>query len=355
MSEVILTTGGMQHRGWTSIRIQTGIQQISGSFELSLTQKWPGQPTARSIRMGEACTVAIDGETVITGYVDDVEPAYDADNNTLMVRGRDKTGDLVDCSAETPQGGFEFADVNLAQIAQVLCRPFGVGVQVQTNIGEKFEKFAIQPGESVFECIERAARMRGVLLMSDGLGHLILGRAGTGRAGAALIEGETILRARALFSIRDRYSRYIGRAQSPGNDSWGGEQAAEVRAEVFDSQVPRNRPLILVAEDSADGSTLRERITWERNVRFGRGSSAEITVADWKHDGVLWRKNMVVPLQSPSLAPDVELLIAGCEYVLNNEEGTVTRLTLTRPEAFDVQPLPPKADTDHGWIGEWPE
>ena len=171
MNNVNLTVNGSKYSGWKSININLGLEQLSGTFELVVSEKWPDNLTARKMRPGEACTVDIEGQIIITGYVDDVLPSLDSDSHSVSIKGRDKTGDLVDCSAIYKTG--EWTNKKLDVIAANLCEPFGITVIVNTDIGEPFKKETIQQGETVFEILDRLARQRGVLLTSDGLGNLI--------------------------------------------------------------------------------------------------------------------------------------------------------------------------------------
>ena len=54
--------------GWTEISIQRGIEQMSGSFSLTVTERWPRQLEVRPIQTGDSCVVKIDGVAVVTGY-----------------------------------------------------------------------------------------------------------------------------------------------------------------------------------------------------------------------------------------------------------------------------------------------
>lgn len=50
MPEVRLTVDGDEWGGWQSYRINLGMQQLAGSFNLSLTERWAGQDTRRPLR-----------------------------------------------------------------------------------------------------------------------------------------------------------------------------------------------------------------------------------------------------------------------------------------------------------------
>nr|WP_249942232.1 hypothetical protein [Escherichia coli] len=44
-------------------------------------------------------TLKINGQTVISGWLDQVNQSISATRYQITISGRDKTGDLVDCSA----------------------------------------------------------------------------------------------------------------------------------------------------------------------------------------------------------------------------------------------------------------
>lgn len=332
---VELKVNGRLYGGWEQVSIQRGIEQIAGAFTLSVTDRWNTEAGQKAfeIKPGQTCEVWVDGQIVITGYIDETEPAYDATSHAITVTGRDKTGDLVDCGAIYKSG--HWINKTIAQIAQDLIAPFGIGLKVQADIGAPLPVFAIQEGASVFEELERAARMRALLLVSDGQGNLVLTRAGTDRAGAHLLEGGNILRASGMLSWKDRFSHYIVKGQRTGNDHAFAATVAQQQEAVKDATINRYRPLVLLAEDQDGNATLRQRAEWERNVRAGRGTRATVTVQGWQANGKLWQPNTLTRLQSPRLAADLDLLIVSVNYTLD-DSGALTVLDLAQPQAFDT-------------------
>ncbi|MEN6330799.1 MAG: phage baseplate assembly protein [Smithella sp.] len=338
MIDVTLQVNGANYRGWKNIEVSIGMEQISGSFKMVASDRWHGQDTAWPILADDACRVLIGSTTVITGYVDEANPEYDAKSHSLNITGRDATGDLVDCSAIYKSGQWSGAD--LLKIAKDLCSPFGINVQADVDVGKKFAKFALQEGETVFEAIERAARQRGVLLLSDGAGGLLITRAGESRIDAALIKGENIERASGTFSHKERYSQYIIKGQAPGGDVFAEpSHHAQLKAKSEDEMVRRYRPLIIYAEQG-DGSTYKDRATWERNVRAGRSARLQYTVTGWEYKpGKLWLPNRIVPAKDSYIGVDMDMLITRCTYTLD-DNGSRTALELCRREAFDLVNLP---------------
>jgi len=322
--------------GWQRVSVTRSIEQVANSFELEVTERWPGQSTSRPIRPGEECTLKLDDETVITGYVDDAEPTYDRQSHGISVRGRDATGDLVDCSAIHKTG--QWTNASLDRIATDLCAPFKIGVKVETDVGDPFPSFKIEPGETAFECIERAARLKAVLLIADGAGNLVITRAGKTKSGTALVEGENILSARGQFSWKDRFSLYTVKGHDRiALDGDAVDSHVAPAATVKDEAITRYRPRIVLADDHGNKTRFRDRAEWEKNVRMGRGLRGSITVQGWRDaQGKLWQPNTLVDVTSPLLYLfEAEMLIVGCLYTLDGT-GTRTALSIARPEAFDL-------------------
>jgi prophage tail gpP-like protein len=352
MSDCILLVDGMRYGGWTSVEVQRGIEQIGGQFRVEYTDRWADQATPWPIRNGAKCQVLLAGEVVITGYVDEAEPGFDEQSHSLVVSGRDATGDLVDSSAVVGHGG-QWLQASLDRIAGDLLQPFGVGLSVEADTGEKFPSFALQEGETVFEALERAARMRALLLISDGRGGLKLTRASTAAAGGSLIEGVNLKSARATFSTRDRHSHYIVKGQVQALDDYEAEQAYGQQGTAEDKGVGRYRPLVILQEDQGYHASVQQRADWERRVRAGRGNRIFCTVQGWTTPGGrLWTPNTNAPIRSAKLGVDANLLIVNVRHTLD-DRGTLTEITLGSRDAYDVQPGTKRRKKKGGALEAW--
>lgn len=349
MSDVALAIGSTIFGGWKSVDATRSIEQIAGTFSLSVSEKWPGQQALRSIQVGDSCTVAVDDEVVITGYVDDVNPGYSASNHTIEVAGRDATGDLVDCSAVQSPG--EWQDRKLPAIVAAIAKPFGITVSAEVDTGAAFKRFRIEEAEAAFEAIERACRMRAVLPVSDGKGGLILTRAGTARADVQLKRGVNVLEANGQFTWRDRYSRYVVKSQRPGiDDEAEGAQTSQIRGEATDPDVTRYRPLVMIAEQAADIKSSQDRARWERSVRAARARRISATVQGWREHagGRLWEPNRIVHFADDWLSIDHDLLITSVTYS-KADDGSRTVLSMLPPGAFELRAKVDKREGE-GWM-----
>lgn len=188
--DVTLTVNGTVYGGWKTIRITLSLENLSGVFELGISEKWPGQTVPWGIRYGDDCTLKIGNDLILSGYVDEIQINYDKENHGITVSGRDKAGDLIDSSAMNKPGTWNGR--TLLQIASDLTAPFQIPITTEVNVGKPFQKFAIEPGESVYEALERLAKMRAVLIISDGHGGLRITRSGMKIATSALKVGDNI-------------------------------------------------------------------------------------------------------------------------------------------------------------------
>jgi prophage tail gpP-like protein len=374
-----LRVGGQIYGGWMAVNIRTGIQQLAGSYEIGITERWPEQHTDWAIPPGEFCEVLIGDDTVICGYVDSVSTSYDAGSHEIKVTGRDRAGDLVDCSAPSRA----FSGLTFTQIAEILCKPHEIAVYDETALGKKLTvkqkksgkkgsppkkprvggkvpKQASQNGESVFRTLDKLARQEGVLLVSDGEGGILVTRAGLGGECETHLEfGVNILRASYEESFVELYSEITvkGQASAAGAKKYGVSQASPkgkvsraIVAKSGHSQIDRYRPLIIVAESQAGAKRCQQRAEWEASNREAKSRKVTVTVQGWreKPEGDLWAINRMVRVRCPWMRMDEWWLIAGVTYRLD-DGGTVSELQLVDERAFDLLPeIPPAGNKSSG-------
>lgn len=349
--DVVLHVDGALYRGWKSVAVRRSMADLVGEFNLAAANPWDGAGRALyPVEEFDACKISIDGETVLDGYVDDVDLSLDPRDHPMTIAGRDRAMDMVDCSAIHPRG--RWSGVNLLSIARELARPYGVTVRAETDVGKPFSAFVIQQGETAYSALERAARMRGVLVMSDAAGGLVITRAKKTEPIAHLSETDKSLSIKSTRSGRERFHRYDvkGQAQQSG---WGdAEQAAQTRATAFDPAVPRKaRALVIVAEDMGDGVTFADRARHEAAARRGRALTLTIAVPTWRTpSGGLWAPNQLVTVDCPRMRHAGPRLIEAVTFTMDYKEGWKAELTLKPPETWDR--LPEKEDKADGG-GTW--
>ncbi len=370
-----------------SVRITHSIEQLAGTFSIDVSGGW-AKPLGFGVEKGMSCEVFIGNDAVITGYLDNIEVQASPTQHTISFDGRDKSGDLVDCSAP-PR---EWVGMSFEHVAVELCRPFGVDLyrQVKTgpagyitpdkthepcpierchNGGEKLPRKATNSGETIHRTLEKLAKLQGVLLISDRKGGLLVTRAGLGgRAVDALAMGSNIKDIRLQESFVNLFSDITVKGQANGATSTAAgtpvftsvqsvkpsasiKRKAEVRSGSVlpTNQVTRTtaadryRPLIIMADSQADAKRCNEIAAWEASTREAKSKRITVVVQGWRQsDGSLWSINTLVRLRCPWVREDEDLLICACEYTLDASGGTTTRMQLTSPDAYTVLKEIPK-------------
>ena len=335
--DIRLEVAGQLWGGWTSIEIRRGLEQCAGTFSLDLTDRWPGQESRRSIKTGAPCRVLIDKAAVITGYIDEVEAAWDATTHSYRVSGRDKTCDLVDCCPPSTH----IAQASLPDLARRWAALFGIEVVVAAECNKPVPSFKSDEGDTCFEMLEKLARANAVMLTSDGEGRLVITRAGTEKAGAALSLGRNLLHLSMQSSMENRFSEITVKGQSAGSQGWNSGPCAQGKGVARDEAVPRYRPLTLVAEQEEFGNAGR-RAQHEVNIRYGKGHNARARVCGWyATPGELWQPNRLADIMTGDLLVATWLITEVTWRMDDN--GCLTELTLHPAEAYDLVPVTPKS------------
>ncbi len=334
-----VTLAGRPYRGWTSVRVQRSLEQAAGSLTVTLSDRAGADGPRLDLRPGAAVAVDLDGDRLLTGWIDSVRVRHDAGSHEIEASGRDAACDLVDCSAPSSPG--EWRDAGLGEIASAIAAPYGVPVRAPAP-GAPLARFRIEEGETAYEAIERACRMRGLLPMSDPAGGLVLGRPARQRAAVALRHGVNVLAASAEATARDRYAEYRVLGQQPSSDLLGGDVAAHVAATAVDEGVDRPRRLTLLAEQALSDAEARQRAEWEASVRAARSRRAAVRVAGWREHGdrgPLWAPGALVRVVDDWLGLDRDLLVTSVTW-LAGPDGAVCDLGLVPADAYDPAPRP---------------
>ncbi|WP_435640336.1 phage baseplate assembly protein [Micavibrio aeruginosavorus] len=347
--EFVLNIDGRKWTVWQTISLSRSIERMGGSFNVTLAQKPEEGFLSTAMKIGLPVQVEIDGQTVLDGWIDDVDHSYDKSSAQISVTGRDKTGDLIDCAASV-DGPFEFTGLKLEKAIEKVLAPYKIPLTVNADTGAAFSRIAIQPGETVHAFIDRICRFRAVLPVSDGIGGLVLVKPGNEKSPGRLIYGANILQGRVAMKGTERFSLYVLKGQSEASDTSSGDDIVGGEGRAKDELVTRYRPTVITAESQGYTQTLQERAEWQRNVSRARGNTATYTVAGWYADPdakTLWKPNTLVRVDDPARTLNREMLITSLTFERTRQNGTRTTLELAVPEAFElVAEVDPKADDD---------
>jgi prophage tail gpP-like protein len=330
-SSLELKVDGQFWTGWKSVQVTQSLETAASSFTvLSKTRDpWP-------VRAGAKVEIHLERELVLAGYVDKTAPVLDDGGSLTSIEGRSRTGDLVDCSALTEPG--EWWNARLQDLAAEIARPFGIGVVDVVGELERFPVFRIQPGETAFEAIERACRMRAVLTYPTAAGDLLLTRPTDVWDGVELREGFNVQSCSAEEDFSNRFAEYIVRGQSFGTDENYGPPAAHPEGTARDMAVRGERRLVIIAETAVSLASAQARAEWEAAFRAAKSSKVTVSAAGWLNNrGYLWAPNTRVQCHLPSIRITGPRLVSAVR-LSQSEDGSKVELDLVREDAFVPQP-----------------
>lgn len=342
--EVTLSIGSQTFDGWEIVSVTKNLESIANDFSVGLFDKFEGLAQDWPLKPGVPVKVSINGEEVITGNIETLEPVYTDERRGFTIAGRSKSGDLVD-SMHT--GPCEYKNITLTNLARELVKPFGLKV-FESIIPKIIDKFAVKPGETIFEALDRAARAQGLFFISTREGNIRLTRASRARSFSSIEQGINILGANAKYDDSKRHSEYIVKGQSSGIESFFGEKVAQAEGKAFDRGITRHRPFIMIAEGNSDTTRSKTRAEWEASSRLAQALRVEVTVQNWtQEDGSLWGINQVTTFTSSFLGLNRDLLITRVNHSDAAKTGKTTTMTLVDPNAYNPEPEKNKNKKDN--------
>lgn len=341
-----LTIGNQVLTGWQRVAVSRPLAAIPASFDLEVTEKYPNA-TDIDVQPGQACTVKIGGDLVLTGYVDRYTAQIAAGAHTIRISGRSKSEDLVDCSAvfgDMGSKGFQQINGTTLAIVEQLAEPYGIHVRTSAGDGVTIPQFNILLGETPWEIIDRITRYSQMLVYDLPDGSIMLAKVGTESMASGFSLGDNIEQGDVNFSMDQRFSEYEGHLTSVltfGTDA--GVNTPDVGKVVKDEGVPRFRKRYVISEQFVNGRDIvYDRAVWEMNKRKGSSYQFNVVCDSWRDSGgKLWEVNKLAPIQASALKlRNANYIIANVTY-LRDETGQHSNLTLMPPEAFNPEPSGP--------------
>jgi prophage tail gpP-like protein len=273
------------------------------------------------MKSGDLTTLSVAEDPIIVGYS---RLTIDT-NGVLFVEGRDRTGDLVDC---TPAGPTTFLNRSVLAIIQGLASPFGI--TAAGDSGPTVAQFAVASDERVSDAILRLVSNYGIIVTSDAGGNLVVTEGGNFvNPGIAIRNGQNIDEAVGIFNDGARYSAVTSKGQNYLNASLAAEA-------VGTSQ--RVRPLGYLLNGEVNQSDCQ--LSADRLRDFTEGSAckvvAKLTTLDYYPAGTL----ITVDLPQFGIDGDmlIETTILSFETGIANATASVT-FELVSPQKYGGQPL----------------
>lgn len=315
---ITLRVNGDEFSGFASVDVTAAIDEVARSFSFTTFQDLSTNITGQ-----DACSVYIDGEKILTGYIENIATSVSGNSTSLTFSGRSKTCDFIDCSPNV--SGSNFTGKNIVQIADRIAEPFGIDVVANVATSE-IDYTAINQGETCFQYLERLCRQQGLLLTTNADGNLVITQASAEKyEGSLNIEDQTcgIETSSSSFDWSSRFSNYEVKAQSDDKSTVYTAQ---------DKSIKRYRPTIIVAEGNVNNPSNR---AVNHALRIaGEGISASFSVKGFRtNKGELYEPNKLIYVNHPYLRMDQSMLIKSVSYFVRDREFGCD-LRLIDPRAY---------------------
>ncbi|NLS00176.1 Mu P family protein [Rhizobium sp. P38BS-XIX] len=368
-SRIVLVIAGTHYDQWTSAEVVRDLKDFSGSFRFALydplrsgnTFAYASTGPLISLEPGPAVEILVDGELVLKGHIEDVSVDIDEGHASVEITGRDKTGDLVDSAALT-DGPAEFNNVKLEEAIKRIAQPFGLTVRSEVDTGEPFSRYSLDLAETAFSASEKGARSRHALVLSDGVGGIVITRTGAKRAPDDLTLPGNVQSSSRRYSHRGRHSKTHVRGQgeragqkkrgaanldvsaeplSPDDRKPGDGSATEQERKgtvasgvSVDEEITRHRPIVHLARSKADGQACQDEADWRMRNSRTEGEQLTYKVQGFSANGQLWRVNEIAAVDDAYQNISRDMLISRVAN-RHDERGAITELSIVSPESFD--------------------
>lgn len=337
-NEVALMVNGTPFRLWDDLEITRSFDTVADTFSLIC----PFNPEIKRTRQTfqpfkyQECGVYIGGEKVLTGNIINIEATSNANSRVLKIDGYSKPGILNDCSVPPTSWPVSINGLNLKEIADRLCKDYGIIVMFEGSPGAKFsarDKIEIESDKKIIDFLIDIAKLRGFLISSNVDGKLLFRKTPVGMATVKLEEGKNpLLSATCSFKGQSRYS-HVTLLKS--NNRFGAGQSTTVE----DEELKKNaivRHNISNAEDTEMGNLKTAAL-----ARMGRIIADSInlscSLSGWRRydNGALWKAGDLVDFFSMGnmIYKNTTFLVRDVKFIKKSDSLTCD-LSLVLPEAY---------------------
>jgi prophage tail gpP-like protein len=334
----VITNGGPEFRGWTSIKCRLAMDGFS-----TIEFESPFDASRRDMRdtfrpfSFFPVRVTVGGEDLFRGFLVDVNPATEANGSTVTVSAYALPAALCDNHEPASALPLQWDKQDLRAIAEAICKPFGLSVEFAANapVGAKFGKVKLDVEKHPFELLTELAQLRGLVITNTISGAVLFQKSvENGHPIANFKEGEQPLcKFESTFSPQDYHSEVTAFSQARR-----GRRAAKFTAKNPWLPTPL-RPLNITLDKIEKGEAPEATRAALARMFANMASFSISDIPGWRDEnGNLFRPNTTVTMIAPSamVYGATELIIRAVNFEMTPESVT-TSLELVLPGAFSAE------------------
>lgn len=279
----------------------------------------------------------IGGEQLFNGTILAPSPQIDANSKVMTLAAYPKCGILNDCTPPI-SAELDFSGLKINEIAVLLCRPFGIGVQVGrgTDIGNAFEETTIEPDSTILSYIIELAKQRGLLVTNAVNGDLLLWKARTETPVASITESDPrFVSCVPNFDDQGFYSDITGiipETETAESQQYTVQVPYLKRRGIF-------RPITKILSDT-DGSSIESATRAMAGRMLGASASYTLTLRGIKRDqNNRWKVNQQINLLSPSagIYRQTAFIIKSLTIPRKSDESDIIHFNIVLPGSYTGQ------------------
>lgn len=323
-----LLVKGNNFKDWETVWVQTNYTDSYSQFRFTCAER---TPDPEQFKPSDACTIRLGDQLAITGVILTRQVAFEGNAHGVMLQGVSETWYAGRASVQHKTGRFD--GKTFEDIAKEVLKPTGIEYKLLGKVDQtKFDHCQIQPGEKIFDFLERIGRDRKIIIAADREGkYLFVGEHEAKHVGL-LIEGKNIKSCQAVISDQQRHSEYITRAQCSASDDMKYRFAAQQEARAPGSAV-RYSPLLTPIEHPVrTDKEVERRCDMEQMWHEGQDIQVTVVVQGWfAQSGELWTAGDDVSFKSPMAMINGDLKIQTVTFTQDSQSGSLTTLLLVAP------------------------
>jgi prophage tail gpP-like protein len=322
---------------WTGVRVEVAVTEAFPKFSFEVTENTPVPLSINSAQFipGDVVKVFIGGTLACSGFIKERHVGFDASQHGVRLIGVGDTYDLTTSTVPLDKLG-NHDGKSWSDLAQDLMAHLGIALHKIGAVDDTpFKDIQVQPGETIWQTLERYAKMRSIVMGSNATGGLLAIGDHDAESSGTLTEGVDMLSANCVLNDENVYRKIFVSGQGSGSDESSGDQQNK-QLQSRNGSSTRNRFLITIADISDTLHGVSRRADMEKLFTEGSYLEAQITVQGWYKDSnqseLPWRAGEFYDVTSPSL------MLAGqrlgcrtCTYA-QDASGTTTTLTMVLPE-----------------------
>lgn len=333
------------HSDWSSYEIDSDLLIPADAWNMTLGMS--GNEMPPDVTTAAKVLVQLDGQTILTGRVDEITHTVSKTAHSFSISGRDNAAALLDCAAPI----FSAQQATLEQLCAALTHDFGIGKPlIKADKTRIRKKIAIDPGDTAWSALSRIAEANGLWPWFDPDGTLVIG----GPDYSVAPVGSLILRRNGLGnnvisltkneSITERYSKVTVYGQFPGNSTESGLPALHGARTDTGLNGIWNRPKVVIDHECDSNAMCESRAG--KLIADSRLHGLTLTAVVRGHYvdrdmSLLWEPGQRVLLTSePHGIQEQVFFLMGRKFTRSRSEGTRTELRLKEDGVWAIEAHP---------------